>query len=259
MNLLLNGGFEGNLDRWAGSGTIARNLGYPRLGCVLLTDGQTIFSETLGFAEDYPYQLHYFYRLGTGATLTAGAAGVTQQHTGAPLDVWREGTMIFALDTGANGQVSFGASGGTVYVDSVTLVASGLAITRAGLASLVAARLATLGTDAALSRTPDADGPEGDYTAAIDQALRALGALSRWGDPDVTQLAPAQVDDAADIARTEMLQILRAIYAKETDVKLGPRSESRSQIAGSIDRMLSGSAANRRIQYGRLLHSEWLR
>ena len=41
-NLLLNGGFEGNLYQWTGTAGIQRTLGYPRLGCVQLDAGEVI-------------------------------------------------------------------------------------------------------------------------------------------------------------------------------------------------------------------------
>lgn len=263
MNLVQNGGFDGNLDRWTGDGTIDRTLGYPRLGCAKLTAGQSIESEAVGLAQDQLYTLHYFYRLATGATLTVAYGSVSQQHTSTPLDAWREGVMQFALDAADSDGVSFAASGGTCYVDSVTLLVGGLAIDRATLVSMITARLRSLVTEAGLSGTASSSGPNGDYTTAIDEALRAVGAVNMHGDPDITQLQATQINDVVDSARVVVLQALRADYALKTDVQLGPRRESRSQIAGSIDAMLggggSGGAAGGRVSVGNLKHAEWQR
>lgn len=250
-NLLENGGFDGNLDEWTGTGTINRADGYPRLGCVALAAGQSI-AQTESVNEDQLYTLHYFYRLAEGATLTAGYGSIAQTHTGAPLNTWQEGVLVFALDAGASEAVQFSAAGGAVSVDSVTLLGQGIPITRQGILSTVAARIEDLASDAGLSSTGVGDQPEGDYSHAIDEALRQVGAVNRWGDPDVTRLETGKVNDLVEAATTAMLQRLRARYALETDVSLGPRRENRSQIAGSIDQMLAGGAADRRVKVGNM-------
>ena len=250
-NLLENGGFDGNLDEWAGTGSIARSLGYPRLGCVQLDAGESI-GQAQSVNEDQLYTLHYFYRLASGATLTVSYGSVSQSHTGTPADAWREGVLVFALDAGASEDVQFDAAAAAAYVDTVTLLGHGLPISRQGILSIVAARIADLATDASLSSAAADDTPEGDYSYAIDEALRQAGAANRWGDVDVTLLSADKVNDAIEATVTAMLQRLRGKYALTTDVSLGPRRESRSQIADSIDRMLSGGAADRRIKVGRL-------
>lgn len=258
-NNLQNGDFGRGLYQWTGTGTISRSLGYPRLNCAQLADGQSI-SQAVGISGEILYTLHYFYRLSTGATLTVAYGDVSQQHTGAPLDVWREGVLAFSVEASeGNESVQFSASGGTVYVDSVTLQGGGLPRTRAELASEVAGMIAAFATDASLSAVASALGPEGDYSAAIDEALRAVGAMNRWGDVDITLLPASQINDVIEGARAAMLQRLRARYALEVDVSLGPRSESRSQIASSIDEMLAGAAGSRRPTMGRLYHGEWRR
>lgn len=258
INLLLNGAFAGNLHEWSGTGTIDRSNGYPRLGCVSLAAGQSL-GQRRDLAEDQLYNLHYFYRLTHGATLTASyGAGVSRVESGVNA-VWREGLLSFALDTGANDEIAFTAAGGVVLVDTVTLLAGGLAVTRGQLAVMVAARLGTLATDAALAYAASTLGSEGNYTLAIDEALRAVGAVGDYGDPDVTRLAAEQVGDAVESARVTMLQQLRGAYALKTDVSLGPRRESYSQIATSIDAMIAGAGSARRVSVGRLGNGEWPR
>lgn len=258
-NALINGDFSRGLYQWEGSGTISRSDGYPRLNCVQLAAGQSI-RQAYGISDQILYTLHYFYKLATGATLTAGYGSVTQTHTGAPLDVWREGVLVFAVETGeGNDEVEFSASGGIVLVDTVTLIGEGLPKSRAEIAALVAGQIAAIATDKGFVTTPSASGPEGDYSAAIDEALRANAAMNRWGDPDVTLLLGSQVNQVIESAKIAMLQRARASYALETDVSLGPRSESRSQIAGSLDEMLAGAGGNRRISMGRLYQEDWRR
>lgn len=258
-NLLNNGDFSRGLYEWEGSASIYRALGYPRLNCALLATGQTL-TQARGISDENLHTLHYFYRVATGATLTAGYGDMTQTHTGAPLDVWREGVLVFSPETGeGNDSVEFSAAGGNVYVDTVTLMPGGLPRSRAELANDVAVRLAEIATDASLSATASSSGPEGDYSAAIDEALRAAAAMNKWGDPDVTLLDPLKVNDVIEAVRVGMLQRLRSKYALEVDVSLGPRSESRSQIASSLDEMLAGSGGSRRPTMGKLDHGDWRR
>ncbi len=248
-NLLDNGGFDGNLDEWTGTGTIDRSQGYPRLGCVALAAGQNI-SQAETVNDDQLYTLHYFYRLASGASLTAAYGSISQTHSGSPLNSWREGALVFALDAVAGESVAFSASGGAAYIDAVTLLGRGLPLTRQRILAATSARISDLATDASLTDVAVGDQPEGDYTHAIDEALRQVGAVNRWGDPDVCRLDVAKVNDVIEAAVAAMLQRLRSRYALKTDVTLGPRRENFSQIAGSIDAMLAGGAADRRVKVG---------
>lgn len=254
LNLLINGHFSRALYQWTGDGTIDRAQGYPRLNAVKLEAGQTL-SQAIGIAPESYYTLHYFYKLATGATLTVGYGSVTQEHTGAPLDVWREGLLAFAVEEGeGNGSVFISAAGGVAYVDTIALLAGALPITRAQLANAIAARIPTLAAEKELVTTPNASGPEGSYSAGIDEALRQLGAVTSWGDPDITLLPANKVNDATQAALNATLQLLRGMFALDVDVTLGPRSESLSQRAESLDRMLPGGAgaADRGVKMGTL-------
>lgn len=246
-----NGGFDGSLTEWTGTGAINRSLGYPRPGCAALSAGQSI-AQVVATSADNLHTLHYFYRLETGATLTAGYGAVTQAHTGAPLSSWREGVLSWSPSLSASDPVTFSVDGGAAQVDAVTLASGALPLTRQGILSVAAARIEDLAADAGLSSAASGDEPEGDYSHAIDEALRQVGAVNRWGDADVTRLTAAKANDVLEATVTAMLQRLRSRYALETDVSLGPRRESRSQIAASIDAMLSGSGADRRVKVGRL-------
>lgn len=278
-NLLINGGFNGNLYAWTGTGTISCTAGYPRLGCVSLAAGQYI-QQARDIGANWLYTAHFFYQVATGATLTVSYDTISQTFSGSPLNVWREGVMVFALDSGVSGgALRFAASGGACLVDSVNLLAGGLPTTRAQLAAVVADNLSDLATDASLSSTASAAGPEGDYSLNIDQALRSLGALSTfgsagltvptdadastWGDPDVTQLEQNEVNDAATLVTNSLLTQLRGKYVLETDVSLGPRRESRSQILGNINAMLGagsgGKGSGGGVGVGKLTNGDWRR
>ncbi len=261
-NLLYNGGFDGNLYRWAplGAAVIDRANGYPRAGCASLPAGGSVVSETVGLGENYLYTVHFFYQLATGATLTASYGSISRAYSGLPAGVWREGILSFALDAGAQSSVLFMASGGACLVDSVALLQGGLAISRAAIAVAVAARIAALVSDASLSAVASASGSEGDYTLAINEALRALGAVNGWGDPDVTMLESSKVNDVIDAAQDALLVGLQARAVLVSDVTLGPRSEKRSQIAGLIGDMRGGGkGGGGRITMSELKNRDWPR
>lgn len=258
INQLVNGGFSRGLYLWEGGATIERSLGYPRLNCARLADGQSL-SQAVGISPEAYFTLHYFYRLTTGATLTVGYGAVTQEHSGTPLDVWREGILAFSVETGeSNGSVEMSAAGGVAYVDSIALLGGALPISRGAIASEVAKRIPTLAAEKNLSTAPSADGPEGSYSSAIDEALRANGAVTSWGDVDVTLLAPGNVNDVIEAALKSSLQLLRSMFALDVDVTLGPRSESLSQRAKSLNEMLGdggGGAGDRRVSMGNLFRA----
>lgn len=282
LKLLYNGGFNGNMYRWSGTGTINRIAGYPRIGCASLAAGQSIASEVIGLGENYPYTIHFFYQLATGATLTAGYGSVvTQTFTGSPLNVWREGVITFALDTGGNSGVTFAASGGACLVDSVTLMGGGLPISRADIAVMVADNLGSLATDAGLSTTASAAGPNGDYSLNIDDALRAMGAVSTfggagllgtyadeavttWGDPDVTQLEMAEIGSVVELVTESLIVQIRNSKAGEVDITLGPRSERKSQLVANMNALLGGGkgkggASGKSVGVGKLTNNDWPR
>lgn len=243
-NLLLNPRFYGNLSEWTGSGTINRSLGYPRDGCAEIAADQSI-SQAVATAQNSLYSLHWFFRLSAGATLTASygaVASLSYSTADYAIDVWHEAIIQFAPSADSSESVTFAAAGGACYVDGIALIAGGVPITRSEIARRLEVMLSQLAIDAELSREASADGPEGDYSYAIDDALRAQDAAGTYGEPDVTMLATSEINNLVALARTSMLQRLRAKYAFQYDVQLGPRSESRSQIAKSIEDMLGGSS-----------------
>lgn len=256
-NLLDNGAFDEGLNDWTATGSILRSDGYPRVGCVQLDAGETVY-QLQDLPADQLHTLHYFYKLTTGGTLTAAyGSGVTQAHVGGAQSVWREGVLAFALDANANENVQFSAAGAACYVDTVTMLVGGLPISRAEIASRAARRIAALATAQSLSTTASASGPEGDYSDAIDDALRKIGAVNHWGDPDVTCLPANKVSSAIDATVAAMLETLRITYSLESDVTLGPRSERRSQIAGMLGDLQGGGATASPVEVRQLIHPEF--
>lgn len=246
MNLIENGGFDGSLLHWNG-GEMNHSLGYPRPGCAQIAAGTALhYSAAQGASAEQVFTLHFFFRLEVGETLTVSLGDVSQEFSGL-FDVWREAVLTLGVVAETTIAPAFAASEpeedpAPCYVDGVTLLVGVLPLTRAGLAAAVAKRLGALGTDAGLSVAAAASGPEGDYTGAVEEALRQVGAVNAWGDPDITALAAGQVNAVIEAAHTAMLAVLTNHYALQTDVSLGPRSESRSQIAKALT-ALGGAGA----------------
>lgn len=243
MNLLVNGHFDGSLLHWSG-GVMNRSLGYPRPGCAQLDaeDSLEYIYQAIGVSPGQVYTLHFFYRRSAGAVLTASLGDASQEFLGAT-DVWQEGVLTLGVVAETTIAPLFAAAEiGTCYVDGVSLAPGVLPLTRRALMLTVANRLAGLATDAGLNAVATGKGPEGDYTGAVEEALRQVGAVNAWGDPDITALAADQVNAAIEAALTAMLGQLANHYALETDVSLGPRSESRSQIAKILTTMGSAGA-----------------
>lgn len=263
-NLLLNGRFYGNLNDWAGDGAFDRSLGYPRQGCVALDAGENI-SQEIGLSEDALYTLHFFYRLASGATLTVKYGATTLMQLTGTADVWHEGVTVFALDAGANDSIQFVASSAAAYVDACTLMYGGLAISRAEIAGRVHARLTALAADAGLGTSASSAGDQGSYSAAIDEALRAVGAMGRYGEPDVTELGLEHINAVIDATQSAILGQLQATYALATDVTLGPQRENRSQIISNISKLMGGGSngdgggRRGRVVSAKLSFSEWMR
>lgn len=242
MNLLVNGHFDGSLLHWSGGG-MNRSLGYPRPGCAQIDEGDSLeyIYQAIGVSPGQVYTLHFFFRRPANAVLTASLGNASQEFAGAT-DAWQEGVLTLGVVEETTIAPAFLALNETGYVDGVTLAPGVLVLTRRALMLAVENRLAGLATDAGLAAAATTKGPEGDYTGAVEEALRQVGAVNEWGDPDITALAADQVNAAIEAALTAMMGQLANHYALETDVSLGPRSESRSQIAKMLTTLGSAGA-----------------
>lgn len=106
---------------------------------------------------------------------------------------------------------------------------------RATLAQTVHRRLRALAEDAGLSTTASGSQTEGDYTDAIDAALRALGLVDPdTGALDISFAQVAQHNSLIGMVSGEMLVQLEVHYATLTDIKVGDREEKLSQIRAAV-------------------------
>lgn len=106
---------------------------------------------------------------------------------------------------------------------------------RATLAATCHRRLRALATDANLSPAANGLQTEGDYTDAIDAALRALGMVHpETGELDISTAPIEQHNALIEATTREMLTQLQLHYAALTDIKIGDREEKLSQIRSAI-------------------------
>lgn len=267
-SLLTNGRFFHNLDAWTASGaTYSAGDGDEHFGvAVLPTAGKYVEQQ---FAVDYPrlYTLHLSVKP-IGAALVAGQAKVqivdgtgaqviNQDLIATPGDAWAENSILVGLAPGTTYtlRVTNISAAGDVRVDDLWLWWTPQ--TRAALAARVHAKLGRLATERSLSMTPSGTNTEGDYTFAVDAGLRSVGAINPDTDePDVRWLEAGNLDTALEAIEMEMLERLQRDFAVETDITLGPRSESRSQIAGALEKLTSTSGGgSKRPVMRKLRHS----
>lgn len=123
---------------------------------------------------------------------------------------------------------------------------------RAVLARYVHRSISELARGAAwstASRVEDGDTlSEGDYTDAIDSALRQLGFVDiLTGDPDEALVLPADFETVANVVRQISLERLAAYYATVVDTVGGPVRIYRSQVTAALQKMgvATNSSSNR--------------
>lgn len=122
---------------------------------------------------------------------------------------------------------------------------------RAQLARYVHRSIAELARGAAWStatRSEDGDTlSEGDYTDAIDSALRQLGFVDLiTGIPDETLATELDFETIATLVRQISLERLAAYYATVVDTVGGPVRIYRSQVAAALQRMgVAGGSSSR--------------
>jgi hypothetical protein len=258
---LTNGRFFHRLDGWQVSGaTYSAGDGDDHFGLVVLATGGKYVEQTFAVQHPRAYTFHVSVKP-VGGALSAGQATlrisdgdgnvVTTQDLSGGADVWTENSFAIGLAEGTTYTLRLTnvSAAGDVRVDDVW--AWWVPMTRAGLATRVHEKLGRLATERALSTTTSGALTEGDYTHAVDAGLRSSGAVNPETDePDVRWLEAGSLETILEAIEQEMLERLQRDYAVETDISLGSRSESRSQIRDAISELTSsaGGGSKRPVQ-----------
>lgn len=269
---LTNGQFLHDLTDWDVTGaTYSAGDGDAHYGVAQLAVGQAIAQD---FAVDYVRAHTLALALKCSAPVTAGQVTVVIEDEDGNVLTTLQPTC--AANAWRTNDWTLGLASGTTYTITITNVGAGAAIklddiwlwpllmTRAGMAQRIHTKLGRLATERSLSLTPNGAYTEGDYTLAIEVALRRAGAVNPETDQaDARWLDSANVDTALETAEREMLERLQRDYAVETDISVDGRSESRSQIREALEALTggqgSGSAGGQlgRVQVKRLSHPRW--
>ena len=263
-NRIYNGDFAQNLDGWTltGGAVHIANEGYMELGAVhLLTAGDGIGRDfSIGVGREYRIEVATKAQASAGnlaLTITNDAGQAIYSTTLTVGTGWVQRVKQVGLPWG-NHTLTLAFVDEPLYLDDVSIAY--VVKTRCQLAELVKDRLGVLATDAGMNDMPDGENTEGDFTAAVDEGLRAVGACDPAGRPDVRYLDAGDLNACLGHVELAMLHKLHRYWVTKTDYSIGPRTEHLNQVQQSL-MALTGAAvggrpasAGRGVQVRRLIH-----
>ena len=254
-NRLANGRFLHNLDNWTASGaTYSAGVGDEHYGAAVLSSGGYI-EQDFSVPDVRGYTLSVSVQP-VGTALTSGDVtvsvtdgdgnSVVSYSLTGDADVWTTNrrTIGLAIGTTYTLKIENAAFSGSVYVDDVWLWY--VPISRVRLAMRAHARLGRLASKRGLRFATLGELTEGDYTFAVDEALRELGCINPdTGEVDIRYLETDDTGKATAIVEREMLEFLQRDYAFDVDKQDGETMERLSQRQKAIAEMLkSGAGGN---------------
>ena len=266
MNRINNPGFAGNANNWTLGGNAAyiASQGNDELGAVSLPDAGSSISQEFTVTLSQAQMIDVWVKgAGNGnlslnvvnsdgdtvytntLSVTTSWANALGERVGLP-----QGTYTLTLSY----------NDVACYVDDVSV--AWVIKFRTELATEAANLLGDLASsDAGYSTAPSGTDTEGDYTQAVDTALRAVGAVDTAGRPDVRELTEDNVDACIDEVQRYMLHRLHRYYARNaTDFTLEGRTEHYHQRVAAIENLLGiavggrPSASGRGVVTRRLIH-----
>lgn len=265
VNYVQNGDFLTDLNSWTANGTAARNAaeGHVIRGSVLLAASGDFISQTVNLPRASEYYFEIWGKFETdGAALTITILDNDGQtvFTSSPTlsSVWEDSVGVRVGLAAGSYELKILFATQAAYIDRVSLAV--VHATRLELAEMAAGRLGQLATaDAGYTTIPEGTQTEGDYTQAVTAALRTMGATDGSGRVDIRYLDPGFIEAAVGEIEAYMLNRLHMYYSQVTDYTLGPRTERKSQIAGTIERRLGLAVGGRSATVGRGVQQRPLR
>lgn len=252
-NLLNNGRFLRNLSNWTASNAeYSAGDGDDHYGVAVLSTGCGYIQQVFSVPRVRLYSIHLAVKA-VGADLSEsqcqlvitdenGNIVLTENLTGTA-DTWTDNDISVGLATGATytAKIINNTALGNVKIDDTWIWF--VPLTRVVMAARIHAKLGRLATERSLSTTVSGLLTEGSYTYAVDAGMRSVGAInSETGLPDTRYLDESNIQIALDTIEKEMIEQLQRDFAVETDIRIGQRSESRSQIAKALGEMKNGSS-----------------
>jgi hypothetical protein len=251
-NRLTNGRFRNNLDGWTASGAVySAGDGDDHYGVAVFGAGDYLV-QTFAVTQSQSFTLHASIKSVGGdleandfqAVITDGDGNaVVSLSLEGTSNTWVDNTDTVGLVPGTQYTLKLinNSFGDDVKVDDVWIWF--VPITRANIAARVHAKLGRLATDRSYSTAASGSLTEGDYTYAIDAGLRSVSAINaQTGQPDTRYSNADDVNSVINVVYREMVEQLQAEYAVESDITVGPRTERRSQIAGSLSQIMETGA-----------------
>lgn len=267
-NYFTNGRFLHDLTDWDADGgaVYAASDGDDHYGMAVLPVGGSI-AQDITVEGVRSFSLHY--ALKCTSNISAGQVTIAIVDSNGNTVTTLQPT--YTASSWSETTSTLGLADGTVYTVTITNVSAGASVkvddvwlwyvpqTRAQLAAQVHSKLGRLASERSYSTASSGSNTEGDYTNAVSAGLRTVGAIDDdTGEPDVRYLDAQTVDAALEAIEIEMLEKLQRDYAVETDISVGGRSESRSQIAsllGALTGSTAGQSGPRRVQVRTLYHA----
>lgn len=249
---LVNGRFIQDLSGWTISGAeYLASDGDDHYGIAVLSTGGDYAEQQFSVPDVRSYSVHLAAKSASGQSASEVQLIITDgndnqvlaQNVAVGAAAWQENTFAFGLAPGTNYTLRIVnlTAIEDVKIDDVWVWH--VPLTRQQLANRVNAKLARLASERSLSTAASGANTEGDYTYAVDAGLMDANAINpETGLPDVRYLDPESQNIALDTIEREMLERLQRDYLTEVDFGLGPRRESRSQVAKGIGEILGTSA-----------------
>ena len=259
-SLLMNGAFDsliywetlGNADHEAGSGHDQLGAGQiATLGDALLQ--RFYVDESLNYTLDYWLKSDVEAKV-NAAILNEAEIVVLENEEVVQAGQWHQFQTDVGLPVGSY-TVRFSFVDVAVLIDDVCL--AHIPISRSQIAETVHGQLGELATAFNLCLYQNSYGDEGDYSLAIDVALRQVGALDGHSAPSVKCLHRCQVDVVIAQVEKEMLKLLHNRAALQpTQRTVGPVTEQFSLLKALEIRMgmLPGQTKSGGVVQTRLIH-----
>lgn len=238
-NHLSNGRFWHDLNNWDVSGAVySAGDGDGHYGVAVLSTGGDYIEQDFSVPDLRDYTLHLSAK--PTAALSAGQATIQisdgNGNTLVTLNLvgsagaWQEQTFAVGLVPGTTYTVRITnvSATGDLKVDDAWLWF--VPVTRRKIAQAVHRKLRRVATELCYDTATEGEQTEGDYTDAVDEALRSAGAINpETGLPDTRYLDEQSVKTAIDLTMQAMLEMAAIDFGVEVDVAIGPHREQLSQ------------------------------
>ena len=253
-NHLTNGRFEHDVDGWSLSGaSYLANDGSDHFGMAVLAQDEYI-EQAFSVLGARLYIVHAALK-SSGAIVSGDVTFLITDGKGNTVLTWEpdvpypdywievERRAGFVMGTTYTLRITNNQAE-DVKIDDIWIWAP--ALSRREVAIRVHEKLGALAQgDVNLNYAAQIGKGEGDYTFAIDGGLRQIGAIDEVTNlPEIRAIDVSSVDLLIDAVEKEMVERIENEYITKVDLRVGPHSESFSQIGKALrEKQGSGGAS----------------